>query len=98
MSEEELDRILSCVRCGLCLAVCPTYREEALEPLAPRGRVALMRHLWEGRLSPSRTLARYIDSCLDCLACTQVCPSGVRVEELVHRAKSRIQMGRRASL
>ena len=87
-----------CTRCGLCMSVCPTYREEALEPMAPRGRVALVKHLSQGGLSPSRHLARYIDSCLDCLACTQVCPSGVEVEKLVRGARVRVQVGRRASL
>ncbi|MEE8471887.1 MAG: (Fe-S)-binding protein [Dehalococcoidia bacterium] len=94
----DMDGAGSCTRCGLCLSVCPTYREEALEPLAPRGRVALVRHLTQGGLSPSRRLARYIDSCLGCLACTEVCPSGVEVEKLIRGARARVQVGRRGSL
>jgi len=34
---------LNCFRCGLCLAVFPTYRETLCETTSPRGRVALAR-------------------------------------------------------
>ena len=35
------DTYLNCIRCGLCLSVCPTYREYLTETASPRGRVAL---------------------------------------------------------
>lgn len=28
---------LKCIHCGLCLAVCPTYREQLTETASPRG-------------------------------------------------------------
>ena len=34
---------LKCIHCGLCLAVCPTYREQLTETASPRGRVVLVR-------------------------------------------------------
>ena len=42
------DAYLNCIRCGLCLAVCPTYREYLKETASPRGRVALARKGLEG--------------------------------------------------
>ena len=38
----------SCVRCGLCLSVCPEYRESLKETDSPRARVALVQALEEG--------------------------------------------------
>lgn len=35
------EQYLNCIRCGLCLAVCPTYREILSETASPRGWVAL---------------------------------------------------------
>ena len=45
--------VLACIRCGLCLAVCPTYSVERTETQSPRGRVALIRAAKEGRLPVS---------------------------------------------
>lgn len=42
---------LNCIRCGLCLAVCPTYREHLTETASPRGRVALARMCTRLRMS-----------------------------------------------
>ena len=68
----------ACVRCGLCLESCPTYSILQLEPASPRGRIALMRSVGEGRLPPSApAFLKQMDLCLGCLACQATCPSGV---------------------
>jgi glycolate oxidase iron-sulfur subunit len=68
----------ACVRCGLCLESCPTYSILQLEPASPRGRIALMRSIGEGRLQPSSpAFLKQMDLCLGCLACQAACPSGV---------------------
>ena len=73
---------LNCIRCGLCLAVCPTYREHLDEKTSPRGRVALARMGLEGKLELSPNLIEQMYACLACMACDAICPVGIRPAEL----------------
>ncbi len=73
---------LNCIRCGLCLAVCPTYREGLKETASPRGRVALARKGLEGQLELSSNLVEQMYSCFACMACDDICPVGIRPAEL----------------
>ncbi|MBI4307587.1 MAG: (Fe-S)-binding protein, partial [Chloroflexi bacterium] len=72
----------ACIRCGLCLSVCPTYQTTLFEEESPRGRIAMAKALAEGHLDATRDLRRHEASCLVCEACTAICPTGVRMEEL----------------
>jgi glycolate oxidase iron-sulfur subunit len=76
-------KLINCMRCGMCLPACPTYRETFLETASPRGRVALVRKLQEGELDQSERLLEYLAMCLDCQACASACPCGVNAGELV---------------
>ncbi len=44
---------------------------------SPRGRIAMVRALGDGRGTFSPALVRHLDQCLGCLACEEACPSGV---------------------
>lgn len=76
------EQYLNCIRCGLCLAVCPTYRENLSEIASPRGRVALARKGLEGDLQLGPNLIEQMYACFDCLACNQICPVGIRPADL----------------
>jgi glycolate oxidase iron-sulfur subunit len=76
-------KLINCMRCGMCLPTCPTYKETFLETASPRGRIALIRKLQEGELDQSERLLEYLSLCLDCQACATACPSGVNAGELV---------------
>ena len=84
MTPEKPDefRYMNCIRCGLCLSVCPTYREYLKETASPRGRVALTRKGLEGELSLTPNLIKQMYSCFACMACDEACPVGIRPSEL----------------
>jgi len=84
------DEVLNCIRCGLCLSVCPTYREAGTETNSPRGRVALIRAAAEGKLELSHNFVDHMYRCLNCMACAEVCPSGVQAHEIVLDARVEI--------
>lgn len=76
------NQYLNCIRCGLCLSVCPTYREYLSETASPRGRVALTRKGLEGELDLSPNLIEQIYSCFACMACNETCPVGIHPADL----------------
>jgi glycolate oxidase iron-sulfur subunit len=84
------DDVLNCSRCGLCLSVCPTYRQAGTETNSPRGRVALVRAAAEGKLDLSHNFVDHMYRCLNCMACSAVCPSGVQAQEIVLDARVEI--------
>lgn len=82
LSRPSEDQYLNCIRCGACLAVCPTYREHLSETASPRGRVALASKGLEGELELSNNLFEQMYACFNCLACNTVCPVGIRPADL----------------
>ena len=86
-----INAIRSCVHCGICLPVCPTYRTLGEEMDSPRGRVYLMRAVAEGRLEITDTYTRHLDLCLGCRACETACPAGVPFGSLLETARADIE-------
>jgi glycolate oxidase iron-sulfur subunit len=80
----------ACIKCGACLAVCPTYEEELMESYGPRGRVQIAGKLLlnELRVAPGPT--NKLTSCIDCKACVVACPRGVELDTLFNAAKEKI--------
>lgn len=73
----------ACIRCGACLAACPTYEATLLERESPRGRVQLVRAAAGGSLALDDDFLRQMYDCLDCRACEPVCPVGVPIGTIV---------------
>lgn len=87
----EMDKILGCIHCGLCLPACPTYQQVGNENDSPRGRIYLMRAVAESKLDvQSQTFSRHIDLCLGCRACETACPAGVNYGHLLEHARETI--------
>jgi glycolate oxidase iron-sulfur subunit len=86
-NKQEIQEIISatdqCVMCGLCLPHCPTYSIAQTEAESPRGRIALIRALYEQQLAVNDTISMHIDQCLTCMNCERVCPANVDYEKII---------------
>jgi glycolate oxidase iron-sulfur subunit len=88
----EVDRILRrCVHCGLCTATCSTYVLLGDERDSPRGRIYLMKDMFEGGKRASAEVQHHVDRCLSCLSCMTTCPGGVDYMHLVDHAREHIE-------
>ena len=85
------DIIRDCVHCGVCLSHCPTYQVRHDENDSPRGRIVLMRHMYEQGGSPDAKTVVHLDRCLTCLACEAICPSGVKYSKLIGYGRQHIE-------
>ena len=86
-----------CVHCGLCLSACPTYGVTGLEMESPRGRIALMKAVNEGRVGISDRIVSHWEACLNCRACEAVCPSGVPYGRMMERTRAQVRARGRQS-
>ncbi len=88
----EAEKILRrCVHCGLCTAVCSTYVVLGDERDSPRGRIYLMKDMFEKGGRPTAQVQHHLDRCLSCLSCMTTCPSGVDYMHLVDLARVEIE-------
>lgn len=72
-----------CTRCGACLKSCAVYQLLLEEPASPRGRLATLNALREGRLKDTPANRRFIDACMLCGRCEAACQRGVKVRDEV---------------
>ncbi|MEJ9210374.1 (Fe-S)-binding protein [Bacillus smithii] len=96
MNEDEL---LNCMRCGFCLPSCPTYLVSGYkESQSPRGRIALMKAVYDGVIQPDDEFVNSLNLCLGCRACEPVCPSDVHYGHLLEEARDIINQNKKHSL
>jgi glycolate oxidase iron-sulfur subunit len=86
--------VQQCMHCGFCLPTCPTYDATHLERNSPRGRIALMRAVADGRMDVTRNFAEEMYFCLGCLACMTACPAGVEYSQLFETSRAMAKQSR----
>ena len=85
----ELESQLStCMRCGMCQAVCPLYAQTGREADVARGKLALLDGLLQKMFDRPDSVAERLNKCLLCGSCQANCPSGVRVIEIFLKARA----------
>jgi len=80
--------VQKCIHCGFCLPSCPTYDATKKETSSPRGRIAMMRAVADGKLEASAAFADEMYFCLGCLACQTACPAGVDFAHLIEMGRA----------
>lgn len=82
------DQLVSCMRCGMCQAVCPVFGETGLESDVTRGKLALLDGLAKEILDDPESVNQKLNKCLLCGTCASNCPSGVHVMDIFLKARS----------
>jgi glycolate oxidase iron-sulfur subunit len=80
-----------CMHCGMCLPTCPTYTATRRESASPRGRIAAMRAIADGRAEVTPAFAEEMYFCLGCVACETACPAGVEYGRLLETARAEVE-------
>lgn len=80
----------ACVHCGLCLTACPTFDATGNELDSPRGRIAIVRGLAEGKVADVSVAKDHLDACVGCRACEPACPSGVRYGAILEEGREEL--------
>ncbi|TVY08495.1 (Fe-S)-binding protein [Paenibacillus cremeus] len=86
----DTDQLTNCMRCGFCQTACPTFQETGLEAASPRGRIALMKAVYDGKMEPDALFQSQMDLCLGCRACEPACPSDVKYGQLIEQTRESI--------
>lgn len=84
------DELAACVRCGLCLPHCPTYRLTGRETASPRGRLMAMQAVADGVVEVNAGFADIMGFCLQCRACEAVCPGLVPFGRAMEGARAEV--------
>ena len=90
--EDYAKEINRCIQCNFCLEHCPVYIEDGVESSVARGRLNLIQALLvEKTLAPSERAGELLNRCLLCTNCSQGCPSGIPVDDIVIMARAELQ-------
>jgi glycolate oxidase iron-sulfur subunit len=85
------DGVKACVRYGFCVAVCPTYQLLNTEQDSPRGRIALVKEMFDSGGAPDPVTVHHLDRCLSCAACMKPCAAGVNYRRIIDDARAHIE-------
>ena len=76
-----------CMRCGLCISVCPTYKIFGIEAETPRSRVRTIDKILNSDSAVSSEELKHLNNCTQCRACETLCPSKMAYGRLLDLAR-----------
>ncbi len=81
------DKLIGCMRCGNCQAVCPMFGATKMEGDVARGKMALVGDLAHELFKDPQAVADKLGRCLLCGSCQAGCPSGVKIMDIFMEAR-----------
>jgi len=81
------DQLVSCMRCGMCQAVCPIYGQTGREGDVARGKISLLEGLAKELVKDPQGVQDKVTRCLLCGSCAANCPSGVKALDIFLKAR-----------
>jgi glycolate oxidase iron-sulfur subunit len=79
-----------CMRCGLCVSHCPTFRINPIDEETPRRRIRTIDRVLNQSIVPSGKELAHLNNCLQCRACETVCPSKMAYGQLLDQARQKL--------
>lgn len=83
-----------CMRCGMCISTCPTYRLFQIDEETPRRRIATIRKILVENSPISVDEQQHLQNCLQCRACEPACPSRMAYGQLFDQAQAKLAQER----
>lgn len=86
-----------CLRCGMCISNCPTFRLFEIDEETPRRRIRSISKVITENQALNADEQHHLDNCLQCRACETVCPSRMQYGSLFDQAQARLHAKQRQS-
>lgn len=74
--------LLRCMKCGMCMSVCPIYEVELKESSVARAKIVLGEAYLNQEIK-DEGLVDLLYNCLFCKSCRLACPSGVKYDKII---------------
>ncbi|MGZ5010895.1 MAG: (Fe-S)-binding protein [Methylobacter sp.] len=81
-----------CMRCGICVSSCPTFRLFQVDEETPRRRIRTISKILVENQPISSDERLHLDNCVQCRACEAVCPSRMAYGQLFDQAQSELKI------
>ncbi|UCH21728.1 MAG: (Fe-S)-binding protein [Deltaproteobacteria bacterium] len=81
------DQVLRCSSCGFCRARCPVFGLTKRPALNARGKMMLLKEVMDEAIDLDDELIDTLFQCTTCASCSEQCPSGVNVPEIIKQVR-----------
>jgi len=81
------EQVLRCSNCGFCRARCPVFGLTKRPAFNARGKMLVLKEVMDGTIDLNDELIETLFQCTTCASCSEQCPSGVNVPEIIKQVR-----------